>query len=86
MIPNHEREYEACLLYFIEEYGREEEFNRAKRQHFEARLKPLLDTRRAERLKSGCPPAFLHDCILMDGTRCPYYHDDQCVKVEEETI
>ena len=39
-----------------------------------------------EKINSGdrCPPAFAEACVLMDGTRCPYYHDGECVKAPEE--
>ena len=37
--------------------------------------------------RGKCPPAFVvYGCVLEDDTRCPYYHEEQCVKAQEEAI
>ena len=83
MIPEHEKAYEADLRRFIASHRREENHHRAKRQDLEAKLRALLLKRGDTRLQNGCPPAFAHDCVLEDETRCLFYHDGQCVKAQE---
>ena len=82
--------YEDDLRSLIEDHRLEERYHKAKRRELEGRLNALLDRREAKRLRArayGCPPAFAYDCILVDGTRCPYYHvtgdEGVCVKAEE---
>lgn len=77
MIPEHERVYEEELRSFIRSHREAEEQHRAERQKLEARLRALLMKR--------CPPAFDEGCWLVYAD-CPFYHEGQCVKVEEETI
>ena len=88
MIPKHELDYEEELLSLIRAHGRTEDYHRTQRQGLEDRLRTLLAKRGAQRLQNGCPPAFILDCVLEDGTMCPYWHDtgDEgvCVKVKEE--
>ena len=59
---------------------------RARRQailRYLQRLKKITD----HHARGKCPPAFVvYGCVLEDDTRCPYYHEEQCVKAQEEAI
>ena len=83
MIPKHELDYEEELRSLIRAHAKTEEYHRKQRQGLEARLQNLLAKRGAQRLQDGCPPAFVLNCVLEEGTRCPYYHEGQCVKAQE---
>ena len=82
MIPQHELDYEEELLSLIRAHGRTEDYHRTQRQGLEDRLRTLLGKRAIQRLEDGCPPAFVFNCVLEDGTMCPFHHDGQCVKEE----
>ena len=73
---------EVVLRGLIKVYRRKEELLRVKRQDLEAELRRLVQSRALREAKAvrdaGCPPAFTEACVLMDGTRCPHYHDSEC--------
>ena len=85
MISEYNVEYERKLKGHIRYHLEKEKHHREKRQGFEAKLCTILSQRGVQRLENGCPPAFILGCVLENGTTCPFYHDSQCVKAEEET-
>jgi len=81
----YDAEYAKELRRHIRYHLEEEKHHRETRQGFAAKLYTLIGQRGAQRLENGCPPGFALDCVLEDGTTCPFYHDGLCVKSQEAT-